>query len=283
MTRTAIVLFACLAAIALAGCGDDDAGSVQVTEAPGEDVGFGEGTVVVSGDDTFVVTGDPGGECVEINGDCVQVDGGVHCNEDGAQVDVIVVDGEVVDVICYPPDEPDNVDTVISDGDGNVEIPQNANGSVVTFDEGTDGEPIEGNVRIDSERTALYGNGPGDTIIDGNVTLASNNSRVRGMTIMGNLVYEQNANNSAASFCEVHGNLQVSANGFTATNCVVWGNVDIQGNGATLVNIGVQGDWNPGGDPICDGCYSFDDANEDFVVDDAEIGDDLTCGPGEAP
>ncbi len=281
---TSLLLFTVvlMSASLFVACGSDDsAGSVQVVAAPGDEQGYvGDGTaVVVINDETYVVTGDANGECVEIDGVCVDLDGaqGQHCKEEGAQMDVLVVDGEVVEVICYPPAEGTTIEDVQVDGDGNAEVPQNSSGAVIVFDESTDGEPIVGDVNMEAERVTLYGNGVDVTIIDGDVRMESNNSRVRALTITGNLSYTQNSNNSAASFCKIHGNLVVESNDFVATSCQVFGNVEISGNHPTLLNIGVGGEWTVADGALCDGCYSFDDADEDFMVADGEVGDEVLC------
>ena len=46
-----------------------------------------------------------------------------------------------------------------------IALPQNASGAVITFDEATDGTPIEDDVTLDAERVVLYGNGPDKTIL----------------------------------------------------------------------------------------------------------------------
>jgi hypothetical protein len=231
-------------------CGGDEATGTSWTvgEGDGSETEYGSDTTVVttpgSTGTEVIVTGDPD-ECVDVEGACVDLDeakeqGGQYCDNPEAQADVIVVDGEVVDVVCYPPKE-DGTDIREADTDeeGNADVPQTASGSVVTFNEKTDGEAIEGDVNIDAERTTLYGNGPSKTIIDGKITVESNHSRIRGMSVTGNVEYGINANNSAISFCRIHGDLNVKSNGFTATNCQVFGKVQVTGNGALLMNIGV--------------------------------------------
>jgi len=277
------------AALVAQGCSEDDAGAapprvdVAQTDDGGQEAygGADDKAVVVSGSDTYVVTGDPGNECVELdNGDCVDLTEakGRYCDEPGAQADVVVIDGEVVEVICYPDDDGGTpIEEVTRDGAGNGEIPQNQSGTVITFDESTDGEPFEGSLNLEAERTTLYGNGVGDTIIDGDLTVSSNNSRVRGVTVTGNLKIDKVSNNAALAFCEIQKDLKVEGNGVTVVNCQVFGNVDVTGNGCTLLNVGVGGQWNVNDKTTCDGCYSFDDANDDFVVGDDELGDDLTC------
>lgn len=271
------------------GCGSDQASNSgwSVHEGDGSQTEYGSNTTVVtspgSSDSSVIITGDPD-QCVEIDQTCVDVDqakkeGGKYCDDPDAQADIIVVDGEVVDVICYPPkDDGTDIREAAQDEEGNTQVPQTESGTVVTFDESTDGEPIEGDIKLDAERTTLYGNGPDKTLIDGKITVESNNSRIRGLTVTGNVEYDENSNDSAISFCRIQGDLDVKSNGFTATNCQVFGKVHVEGNGATLVNIGVQGSWevNPGAD--CRGCYSFSDDNDDAVVQQEEIGEDLACG-----
>jgi len=279
-----IVGLLALVASGLWACGDEAAG-VRVVQADGDDTSFGEDSrVVVTEDGTFVVFG-RSDDCIDIGDVCVDLDeaGGQYCNDDDAQIDVVVVDGEVVDVICYPPDDEGTpLEEVATGDDGEIEVPQTENGSVIVFDESTDGEVIEGNVTLSSERTTLFGNGVDETILGGNLIVASNNSRVRGVTIEGNVEYDENSNNSALSFCRVHGNLSVVSNDFSGLECVVFGNVEVSGNNPVLANIGVGGDWVvTGSGPTCEGCYSVTDDDGDFLVDDGEVGEALICGEAE--
>ena len=287
-------LFLVALALVSVSCVEEDpaAGGWTVEEGEGGETEYGDDSTVIAqpGEtDTAVIVSGDGEGCVELeDGSCVDPgeakdqaaeDGEQYCDDPDAQADVLLNDdGEVVDVICYPPkDDGTDIRETNKDDEGNTEVPQTENGTVVTFGEDTNGEPIEGDVRIDSERTTLYGNGVDNTIIDGNVTVASNNARIRGMTISGNVTFEQISNESALSFCKIEGNLTVNSNGFTANNCQVFGNVDVSGNGATLINVGVQGEWNVNPDADCMGCYSLSDENDDGDVADSEVGDDLTC------
>ncbi|MFP4600668.1 MAG: hypothetical protein ACLFVJ_20600 [Persicimonas sp.] len=278
--------------VLLTACGADETSGSEwsVEEGDGSETEYGDETTVVSTpgstETDVIVSGDPD-KCVDIDGECVDLDeakenGGQYCDDPDAQADIIVVDGEVVDVICYPPKEDgEQIDETERDEDGDAEVPQTGSGRVVTFDEETDGEPIEGDVVIEAERATIYGNGPESTILDGDLTVRSNHARVRGVTIIGDASFDINANNSALSFCKIHGNLDVAANGFSANNCQVFGDVTVSGNDATLTNIGVQGAWEINPSAECNGCYSFADENEDFVVDDDEVGEELTCDAGE--
>lgn len=275
------------------GCGgapDASQGDWSVQEGGGGETSYDEDSTVVAqaGDEesTYVVKGDGEG-CVELDGDCVDVEEArkqaddPHCDDPDARVDLVVEDGEVVDVVCYPPkSDGTDVEEVETDSEGNAEVPQSENGKVVTFGDETDGEPIDQDITVDAERSTLWGNGVGNTIIDGNITVESNESRVRSLTVKGNVTYRQAANNSALSFCKIEGDLAVDSNEFSAMNCEVFGDVDVSGRNARLMNIGVQGEWNVHSSAECKGCYSFSDDNDDFTVQEDEEGDELTCDDG---
>lgn len=291
--KLCLCLVCCLASPIL-GCGSDEppAKAWSVREAPGEDVAYEDDTtsvIVVVGrqdSDTLVVDGDPGQDCVLVDQDCVSIEDakGKYCGVDGAKADVVVADGEVVEVICYPP--PDSgvpIEEVTQSADGSINLPQNANGAVITFDEATDEIPIEGDVALNAERAVLYGNGPDKTIFKGNLTVISNNSRVRGITVEGDLSFAKNANNAKLAFTKVYGDLKVEGNGFSAVNVEVFGDLNIDSNDITVTNIGVQGEWKVPAGAACYGCYSFNDADEDFLVADEEIGDALCPGEGMTP
>lgn len=275
----------------LIACGEEEPApkAWSVREAPGEDVAFEDdatSVIITAGrtqDDTLVVSGDPGQDCVLVDTECISIEEakGRYCDKDGAKADVIVAEGQVVDVICYPP--PDSgvpIEEVTTSADGKIALPQNASGAVITFDEATDGTPIEGDVTLDAERVVLYGNGPDKTIFAKDVTVASNNARVRGVTVQGKLSFSKNSNNSTLAFTRVYGDLKVESNGFSAVNVEVFGDVKITGNDASVTNIGVQGSWELPSGAACYGCYSFSDEDEDYIIADEEVGDALCPGEG---
>ncbi len=279
------LIHSAVAIVVIAGCSNDSGtAGWDVKEGAGDQQEYGDpGVVVISpGAGTETIIGGRGDGCVELRGDVCVDPGEVreeYCDDPDAQADVIVDrDGKVIDVICYPPrDEGTTIDEVAVSADGSAEVPQSASGAVIIFDDETDGEPIEGDVRLSAERVSLFGNGVDVTILDGNLVVESNNSVARGFTVTGNLTFTENSNNSSVVFCSVHGNLVVPSNGVTIANCAVYGDVDVSGNGAKLINIGVQGAWKINDGTFCDGCYSFADDDDDHVVDAAEIGDALRC------
>lgn len=267
-----------------AACGDDEvSGGWTIEEGDGSATDYGSDTVVVvtpgNSDTSVIVTGNPD-RCVDIGDACVDLEDatGHYCGDDGAQADVVVVDGEVVEVICYPPaSDGSDIRETQTDENGTTQVPQTESGTIVVFPEETDGEAIVGDIHIDAERTTIFGNGPDRTIIDGNLSVLSNNSRVRGVTVTGEASYGDNSNNSAISFCRIEKSLTVTSNGFSALNCQVFGDVNVSGNGASLTNIGVQGEWMVSDGTVCNGCYSFEDANADFLVQPEEFGDEILC------
>ncbi len=272
--------------VAAPGCADDEASSGwRIQEGGGDQTTFGEANdVVVTADgDSFVVSGQgEDGECAQIGDNCVDIADaeGQYCDQEGAQSDIILDEnGEVVEVICYPPaDDGTPIQELEPDEDGNLELEQSENGAVLVFPEDTNGEVLEGDLQLTAERTTLYGNGVENTVLGGNLRIESNNSRVRGVTIQGNVELSTNSNGSKLTFCKIQGNLTVESNNFSVASCQVFGNVEVDGNGATLVNVGVQGTWDVNSNATCQGCYSFSDEDGDFVVADSEIGDALECG-----
>lgn len=270
--------------LAAVACSEDEPGGWRVEEGNGDAVDYGASSdVIVTADGTtYVVTNEGGEGCVDIGDQCVDINDaqGRYCDDPNAQADVLLDEnGDVVSVVCYPPaDNGTAVEELQTDADGNITLPSNQNGTVITFPEDTNGEPLDGNIQLDGERVVLYGNGVDETIVNGNIHLESNNARVRGLTVQGNLEIKNNANNGSVVLCRIEGNLSVASNGSTIASCEVFGNVQVSGNNTTLVNIGVQGEWNVADSSICEGCYSFSDENDDKLIQSEEVGDPISCG-----
>ena len=272
-----------LMATLLVGCGDRSVAPPTVEQGPGDDVGYDPNKdVVLVGGSTWVITGDAQpGECVYVDETCVKIDDVKRqfCGDANAQADIVIVDGKVVDVICYPPKESGvAIDTVTEVKDGQTVLPQNENHTVITFGDETNGKPVKGDVRLDAEQVALIGNGIDKTIIDGNLTIASNNAKVRGLTVTGNVVFESNANGATIAFVKVKGNLEIDSNDVTVLGCIVFGNLTCSGNNASLLSNGVGGQLSVTGTvTACQDNYAFADANGNFLVDPVEKGAPLTC------
>lgn len=201
------------------------------------------------------------------------------CEREGGPVDLIYVDGELVQTICYPPStDPDRPTETVA-GSGDVDVAQNANKTTVVFDAATDGIPIQGNVTVDGNNVAIFGNGPDNTILDGNVTLDGNNTRLRGVTITGDLVLRKNT--VAIVLCRILGNVRLetmSTNGSIFAENEIWGNFTSDSNNNLFVGNVVSGNWkHEGHNNTCDRNVAFEDKNSDDVLDPSERGAALLC------
>jgi hypothetical protein len=237
-----------------------------------------------TGDERITLSGPQGeGKCVEVSDNlCVPVETqGEWCEREGGPVDIVVVDGEVVEVICYPPPGNDGKPEEIVDSSqsGNIDILQNANNTAVVFDPATNGVPIVADLSVDGNNVSVYGNGPDQTILDGDVTVDGNNVRLRGLTITGNLT--MSLNNTSIVLCAIRGNVVMNSeatNGSVFVENDVFGTFTSDSNNNTLAGNDVQGTWSVTGHAnICDANYAFGDADQDWVVGDGERGDRLTC------
>jgi hypothetical protein len=208
------------------------------------------------------------------------VDDSGWCEREGGPVDLIYVDGELVDTICYPPaEDPERPVEEITAETGDVEVAQNANKTTVVFDEATNRIPLEGDVIVDGNNVAIYGNGPDNTIIDGNVTLDGNNTRLRGVTITGDLILSKN--NVAVVLCRILGNVRLetmSTNGSVFAENEIFGSFTSDSNGNLIVGNAVLGDFEHSGNGnVCDRNYAFADSDDDQNIDDDEVGAPLSC------
>lgn len=203
------------------------------------------------------------------------------CERSGGPVDVIYVDGVAVETICYPPaDDPDRpVETIDSTREGDIDIAQMANRTTVLFSDDTDGQPFVGDISVDGNNVAIYGNGADATIIDGSVELDGNNVRLRGVTITGDLILRKN--NVAVVLCRILGNVVLetpSTNGSVFAENDIFGSFSSNSNGHLLVGNDVLGDWTiTGNGSVCDRNHAFADEDGDELVDETERGALLEC------
>ncbi len=250
----------------------EDAPSWQLSSSgEGDQTGYGSDYDVIITPDghSHVVTG-RGEGCVVIEDQCYDVGAaqGRYCDDPDAQADIAFgPDGEVAQVVCYPaPSSASAVDDLLVREDGSATLPQTSNGAVVTFGAETDYTPIAGDLTLNAERITLFGNGRYVTTLQGDLTLASNNARVRGLSVEGDIIVASNANNSALAFASVGQDLRVEGNGFIALEVIVFGDLILAGNNAQLTAVGVQGAFEAPAQLPCTGCYSFSDADADQRV-----------------
>ena len=235
---------AALLFLGLVHCGEDPP-APAIGSDPHQDY-EDENVTVLGGDDQIpIATGQPTeGGCLQITTEeCVPVDRtGKYCKEGSGPVDVIVVDGEVVEVICYEDtDTTEGPTQVVTSSSGDVMVAQQDNGAVVTFGEETDGVPIEGDLTVDGNGVTVYGNGPDKTIIDGDLLITGNNARVRGVRVMGDVIIDLNT--AAFVLSHVDGNLEVRSNNSLVASDRTFGNFVVTGNNTILVQNEVGGEW----------------------------------------
>lgn len=184
---------------------------------------------------------------------------------------VLDEDSEVLDVLCYKP----NV-TVVEIGVDAVDTASAGNNTVLVLDAEDDGADVTGDVVLEGNNTIVYGEGPALSVIGGNLAIDKNNAIVRGVRVHGDVTITKN--NTKLAFCQIDGNLTVVGNNTTLAECVVHGEVQIEGNNTVLVQNQLADD-SPvlGKTQRCNGNVSFDDENEDLVVDENELGAAVVC------
>ncbi len=204
------------------------------------------------------------------------------CDRDDGSSEDIRSGGETLATVCYGPTSGSLAIRVEDDNDDGLDLnfPQTRNNEVVVFDEDTNGDPIVGDVYIDGNKITIYGNGAGNTIIDGNLTVDGNNVRIRGITVTGNLVILKN--NASVVDSVVHGNVDISKNNTLIADTDVYGHVSATSNNNLFANNHVQGDWTIGGhNAVCEDNVAFSDEDDDFAIDEDEVGAALVCGDTE--
>lgn len=270
--------------------------SLALACGDGRDVGnygdYSEERVTVIGTESgaadtenrITVSGPNGeGSCVAVSDSlCVPAESeGEWCEREGGPIDVVIVDGQVVEVVCYPPatDEDRPVEHVDAATSGAIDVAQNANNTTVVFNEETDGVPIDADLTIEGNNVSIYGNGPDKTIIDGDVSLDGNGVRLRGVTIMGNLIIGKNR--ASVILTRVLGNVVLSGQSTNGTVFVendVFGDFTQASNTNTITGNDVQGVWSVAGHGcVCDANYAFSDANQNQLVDEGERGEARSC------
>jgi hypothetical protein len=194
-----------------------------------------------------------------------------ECGKDGAADVVVDAKGKRLDVICYGQDvvvSPVPVDSVDSVDAGN--------NTVVVIDGAADGVDVTGDVVISGNNAIVYGEGPDVSVIGGTLAIEKNNAKIRGVRIKGDVVIDKN--NTKMLFCVIEGNLEIHGNNTTIAGCDVHGSVTVTGVNTVLVQNRVAGeDGIVGKNLTCVDNVRFDDANDDGIVGEDELGEPLVC------
>ena len=222
----------------------------------------------------LVIGDDEGGRITEVDADCEDAECEAvleRCGSD-AYADVVLDEGgEVADVLCYR----GNVH-VVEIGQDAVETATAGNNTVLVFDDVADGSDVTGDVVLRGNNAIVYGQGADVSVIGGSLAIEKNNAIVRGVTIQGDVTIDKN--NTQLSHVVIEGNLTVNSNNVTLVESTVHGSVSILGNNAVLVENRLAGvDALSAKNLTCNGNVSFDDADEDGVVDDTELGAAIAC------
>jgi hypothetical protein len=194
-----------------------------------------------------------------------------ECGKDGAADVVVDAQGNRLDVICYGQNvvvSPVPVAPV-----GSVDA---GNNTVVVIDGAADGVDVTGDVVISGNNAIVYGEGPDVSIIGGTLAIEKNNAKIRGVRVQGDVVIDKN--NTKMLFCVIEGNLEIHGNNTTIAGCDVYGSITVTGVNTVLVQNRIAGeDGIVGKNLTCVDNVRFDDANENGVVDDLEVGSALAC------
>lgn len=226
-------------------------------------------TVVISGRGTTVVDNPSGNDCLIVpGGACVKPQ--QQCGA-GAHAEVIVsADGKVQYVACYP-DQPPPYTVVDTQGSASVD-----NKGLLVLDGAADGVDITGNLDVSGNNAIVYGQGPGASVIGGNVTVSKNNGTVRGVTVLGDTSII--GNNTVMYYCVIVGNVTIYSNDNILSACDIFGDVTVIGNNNQLLDLRVQGQIkNSGNNNVCSADFRFADVNHDLIIDPLEVGLALSC------
>lgn len=208
-----------------------------------------------------------GDDCIDVGDDCAKPQ--KDCGDRGV-ADVLLDDsGAVVAVICYP-----TSGVSIQDVDGDLD--RVGNNVVLVFDDEDDDVDVTGNVTVTGNNVTLYGGGPDVSVIGGNLDIRKNNALVRGIRVAGDVTIEKN--NASIVDCVIEGNLTIRGNNTRVALCDVWGQIQIEANNTVLVSdrFAALPSVN-GNNTVCGSTVIFDDANDDGVVTEDEVGEAFTC------
>ncbi len=256
--RRSLVAISALALSALVGCG-------SAALYPG-----GDNRTVVIGPDGAIVSGTPSGnDCLPIpGGGCIRPQ--QQCGA-GAHAEVVVsADGMVQDIVCFP-DQAQSY-TVVRD----QPTVSTDNKEIVVLDGAVDGPDVIGDLDVTGNNAIVYGQGPGASVVGGNVNVIFNNGIVRGISVLGDTKFI--GNNTTFYYCVIYGNVIIESNDNVLSSCDIYGNVTVIGSNNELRALRIQGTLSDRGDKtVCAADVRFIDANLNRIIDPLEVGATLSC------
>ena len=193
------------------------------------------------------------------------------CGDDGTADVLVDSQGKTLAVVCYP-----SGGVAVQDVDGNLS--KVGNNTVFVLDALDDGPDVTGDVTLDGNNVTLWGHGADVSVIQGDLHIDKNNARVRGLRVMGDVTIDKN--NPSLIDCVIEGDLTIRGNNAAMALCDVWGKTTIEGNNSVFIeNRLASAPLIVGKNTDCAGDLRFDDANDDGVIADAELGLELSCEP----
>jgi hypothetical protein len=233
----------------------------SVHTSPGQDKGRVRRVDTPDGDDCVDEAAD---ECLKPQREC---------GDDGASDMLVGADGKSIATICYPTQ---GVTVELVDGD----LDRVGNNTVFVLDAQDDGPDVTGDITLDGNNVTLYGHGPELSVVAGDLHIDKNNARVRGLRVQGDVIIDKN--NPSIVDCVIEGDLVVHGNNVAVALCEVWGKVTVLGNNAMFVEDRfASAPELTGNNAVCSGNLSFEDADGDGVVSDAELGEEVMCAYAE--
>lgn len=225
-------------------------------------------TVVIQGGTTTVLD-NPGSGCLTLpGGACVSPKD--KCGA-GAHAEVVLgPDGKVANIVCYP-DKVSSYTVIDQQPMASVD-----NKGLLVLDGAADGPDIVGALNITGNNAIVYGQGPADSVVGGDLNVTFNNGTIRGITVLGNT--KIGGNNTVMYYCVIVGNITISSNDNILSGCDIYGNVTVTGNNNQLLALRIQGTLaNSGGGTVCNSNFGFTDANQSKTIEPGEVGAAITC------
>ena len=225
--------------------------------------------------EAMVYGGDGGGVPLEVTPSC-QSDACIavleRCGREAYAEVMLDRAGAIADVVCYRGDlrilELETSPIIGLDDEPD---------SVIVFDAIDDGPDVYGNATLDADNVVLYGAGAAVSMVGGTLGIEGSSAAVRGLKIAGDVTIDRNG--AKLSLVESEGELCINADDVTVTASVVRGRVHVSGSRAVLVrNLIGDGRELLGTTLKCNLNQQFNDVDRDGVIEDAELGGEISCG-----
>ncbi len=177
--------------------------------------------------------------CLVLGEGCIPLTFPDGCNAAKDLIDIVVLADTIRAVSCTTP--PDQATHIIKATAEDATVHQTTNAVGVAFNHGPDEAAVGGSLVVNGNMLSVVGHGADTTIIEGDVVLDGNRTRLRDVTIRGDL--EVKRNNISVHRVNVEGDLIVRGNASVVTRNVVFGKLEVEreGGGHILVDNQIRG------------------------------------------